>query len=114
MIDFGSVVQGYTQPAAQTITILNTGTGSITLNALPTVANYTLTPGPNWTTAIPEGQSRTFTIRPNAGLTAGAYNATITINGSNATSATVNTTFNVTSNPNPNPGLPGDFGSGNL
>jgi len=108
-IDFRSVVQGYTQPAAQTITVTNTGTGSITLNTLPAVPNYTLTPGANWTTAIAAGQSRTFTLRPLGSLTAANYDRTITITGSNGTTSTVNTTFSVTSNPNPNPGLPPDL-----
>ena len=94
-ISFGSLQSPYTQPAAQTVTVTNTGTGSVTLNALPTVANWTLTPGANWTTAMAAGQTRTFTIRPNAGLAAGTYNPTITISGSNGASATVRASFTV-------------------
>ena len=96
-LDFGTLQTGYTpQPAAQTVTITNTGNTNVTLNALPTVANYTLTPGANWTTAMQPNQTRTFTVRPNAGLAAGTYNRTINVTGSNNTSVSVNANFAVT------------------
>jgi len=96
---FGSLAFGYAQPTATTVTITNTGTGSVTLTALSTITGYTLTQGANWTTAFTSGQTRTFTVRPNAGLSVGTYNPTITIRGSGASSgatATVTPAFSVT------------------
>ena len=94
---FGSLAIGYTQPAAQTVTITNTGTGAVTLNALPAVSNYTLTALS--TTSLAAGATAIFTIRPNAGLTAGTYNPTFDVTGSNSVSATINPTFTVTNVP---------------
>jgi hypothetical protein len=93
---FGSLAVGYTQPAVQTVTVRNTGTGNVTLNALPSVANYTLVQGANWTTAMAPDATRTFTISPNASLAAGSYNRTVTITGSGGASASINPTFTVT------------------
>jgi hypothetical protein len=94
-LDFGFLEDGYTQPAEQTVTITNTGIEDVTLDALPTVANYTLTPGANWTTAMTKGETRTFTVRPNAELTAGVYNPMITITGNDNTSTAVIANFRV-------------------
>ncbi|MCL2098669.1 MAG: leucine-rich repeat protein [Bacteroidales bacterium] len=94
---FGSLVEGYTQPAAQTVTITNTGSGTITLNALPTVSNYMLTALS--TTSLAAGATATFTIRPEAGLTEGSYNPTFDVTGSNSVSVTISPTFEVTAVP---------------
>jgi len=91
---FGSLTVGYTQPAAQTVTVTNTGSGAVTLNALPSVANYTLTALS--TTNLAAGGTATFTIRPNAGLAAGTYNRTFTVAGSNGVNASVTVSFEVT------------------
>jgi len=96
---FGSHQFGYAQRPAQTITITNTGTGSITLNALPSVPNWTLVQGVNWSTPLAAGQTRTFTIRPNDFLSAGIYNPVITITGSGGTSVQIRPTFTVTTIP---------------
>jgi hypothetical protein len=93
--DFGTHTLGYANRPTQTITIRNIGTQPITLNALPNIPNWTLTPSSNWTTAMTANQTRTFTIRPNHGLAAGAYNPTIIITGSNNTSAQIRPTFTV-------------------
>ena len=95
-VNFGSMIVGYAQPAEQTVTITNNGAESVTLNALPAVANYTLTPGANWTTAMAPGATRTFTIRLNAGLAIGTYNPRITITGSNDVSVAVTPNATVT------------------
>jgi hypothetical protein len=93
--DFGSLGVGYAQPDAQTITIMNTGSQSITLSALPTVANWTLTPGANWLTPMATGDTRTFTIRPNSGLAPGTYNPMITIAGSGGARVEIRPTLTV-------------------
>ena len=91
---FGTLQSPYTQPAAQTVTITNTSTGAITLNALPAVANYTLTALTS--TNLAAGGTATFTIRPVAGLAAGTYNPTLNITGSNGVGVAVSPTFTVT------------------
>ena len=94
---FGTLQSPYTQPAAQTVTITNTGTGDVTLDALPTVANYTLTAisGFGGATFGPT-KVASFTIRPVAGLPAGTYNPTFNITGSNGVSVAISPTFTVT------------------
>ena len=92
-LNFGSLPQGYTQPAEQTVTVKNTGNSAVTLNALPSVDNYTLTALS--TTTLAPNATATFTVRPNTGLATGTYNRTISISGSNGASASVNTTFSV-------------------
>ncbi|MDR2586086.1 MAG: choice-of-anchor D domain-containing protein, partial [Prevotellaceae bacterium] len=93
---FGSLVAGYVQPEAQTVTISNTGTGPVTLST-PTAANYTIT-APTPATIAP-GATATFTVRPNAGLTAGTFDAVINVTGSEGTSALVGVSFEVTAVP---------------
>jgi alpha-tubulin suppressor-like RCC1 family protein len=94
-VDFGSITVGYSQRSARTVTITNISSTDITLNALPQIPNWTLTADADWTEPVATGAARTFTIRPNNGLTQGNYNVTITINGSNNTSVTIRTTFSV-------------------
>ena len=94
-LNFGSEAVGYTQRQAQTVTITNTGNQNVTLNQLPTVTNWTLTPGANWTTAMAPGQTRSFTVMPNNGLGAGTYNPIINITGSGGALAQIQTTFTV-------------------
>jgi len=96
---FGSLQAGHTQPAAQTVTISNVGNENITLNALPNVPNWTLAAAANWTTAMGPGATRTFTVRPNAGLAAGNHAPTINITGSGGASATIQPTFTVVAAP---------------
>jgi len=93
---FGSLQIPYTQPAAQTVTVTNTGTGAITLTQ-PTAANYVI--GTLSATNLAAGATATFTVRPKAGLAAGTYNETINISGSNSVAATVSASFTVTSAP---------------
>jgi hypothetical protein len=94
--DYGISGDPYIPPSLQTVTITNTGTGSITLSQ-PTSTNYDI--GPLSTTSLPiNGSTATFTVRPKAGLAAGVYNETITINGNSgasAASATVSAIFSV-------------------
>ena len=92
-IDFGSVQAPYTQPVARTVTVTNTGTGSVTLTR-PTATNYDI--GALSTTTLASNATSTFTIRPKANLPAGTYNETITISGGNGASATVSASFAVT------------------
>jgi len=96
---FGTLAVGYTQPAARTITIRNTGNQATTLDALPSIPNWTLTPGANWTLAFAANGTRTFTIQPNAGLAAGTYSPVITITDNNGASVQVQPVFTVIAPP---------------
>ena len=91
-LPFGSAYTSYAQPTAQTVTITNTGNQSITLTQ-PTATNYdvsTLT-----TTTLAAGDTATFTVKPKTGLSVGAHNETITVSGTNSTSASVVAAFTV-------------------
>ena len=98
-LDFGSKTVGYTEaPAAQEVTITNTGNQTVTIN-LPAGANYTITAGEgfaNGTATLAPNETAAFTVQPNTGLTAGDYSETLTISGSDGTSANVQLSFAVT------------------
>ena len=97
-LDFGSAAEGYTTaPAAQTVTVTNTGNQNVTV-ALPTSTNYIITAGTGFTSntanLTPSGTA-TFTVQPNTGLAVGDYSGMLTISGSNSTSASVELSFEV-------------------
>ena len=96
-LDFGSVNVGYeTAPAAQTVTITNTGNQSVTLSQ-PTAENYEIGTLTN-TTLIP-GAAATFTVQPKTGLGVGTYSETITVSGSDGASASLTASFAVSAIP---------------
>ena len=97
-LNFGSKTVDYTEaPAAQTVTLTNTGNQNVTVN-LPTSTNYIITGGDGFTndtaTLTPNGTAN-FTVQPKTGLGAGDYSETLTISGSNSTSVSVNLSFEV-------------------
>ena len=93
-LDFGSAMEGYSSaPAAQTVTITNTGNQTITLNQ-PTATDFNI--GTLSTTDLAAGGTATFTVQPKTGLTAGNHSETLTISGSNGASAQVAISFTVT------------------
>ncbi|MCL2727282.1 MAG: SUMF1/EgtB/PvdO family nonheme iron enzyme [Bacteroidales bacterium] len=93
-LNFGSLQTGYTQPAAQTVTITNTGNQTITNLTRTTLTGYIL--GTLSTTSIAPNATATFTVHPNFSLTHGTHNGTITISGSNGARTTVSVSFTVT------------------
>lgn len=100
-LDFGTVDIGYTQPAAQPVTITNTGNQELTVT-LPTSENYTISgSGEGWSDGsitLTTGAAATFTVQPNAGLGTGTYDETLTVtgtNGGNSAQASVSLTFTV-------------------
>ena len=91
---FASQTAGYSAaPAAQTVTITNTGSEVITLTP-PTATNYTI--GALSTTNLAVSGTATFTVQPKTGLAVGVYNETIYITGSSEASASVSAQFTVT------------------
>lgn len=93
-LDFGSATEGYSSaPAAQTVTITNTGNQTITLNQ-PTATDFNI--GTLSTTDLAAGGTATFTVQPKPGLAAGSHNETLTISGTKDTSASVTLAFTVT------------------
>ena len=99
LTSFGSLEAGYTTlPTAQTVTVTNTGSGSVTLNQ-PSATDYII--GTLSTTNLAPGESTTFTVQPKAGLSVGNHDATITVTGSIGANATVNASFAVTDTTTP-------------
>jgi len=99
---FTSIAAGYAaadRPAAQTFTVSNTGTvatGAMTV-ALSgaNAASFTLSATSLASLAVGD-VTRTFTVRPNAGLAAGTYTATVTVSGTGFTAITRTVSFTVT------------------
>ena len=104
-LDFGSAYTGYGQPAAQTVTLTNTGNQQVTVT-LPTANDFIITAGTGFTdgsAAIKPGETATFTVQPKAGLSAGTYSDTITVSGTNNATSAITASFTVTSRPSYNP-----------
>lgn len=97
-LTFGSKTVGYTQaPAAQTVTLTNTGNQAVTVT-LPTSEKYTITAGEGFTgnsTTLVASATATFTVQPITGLGVGNYSETLTISGSNGAGAQVALSFSV-------------------
>ena len=91
-LDFGSVYTGYAQPAAQTVTLTNTGNQSVTL-VQPTAENFEI--GKLSETTLEPNASATFTIQPKDNLPRGSYSEQITITGDNNVSETLTASFTV-------------------
>ena len=100
-LNFGSIYDDQAAPAAQTVTITNTGNRNVTVN-LPTSTNYTITAGTdftNGTATLDPDKTATFTVQPKAGLAAGSYEENLTISGTGGTSASVALRFSVRERP---------------
>lgn len=97
-LNFESKTVGYTEaPAAQTVTITNTGNQTVTVT-LPTSTNYTITAGTgfaNGTATLAPNGTAEFTVRPVTGLDADSHSETLTISSNHTTSAEVSLAFTV-------------------
>ncbi|MCI8464545.1 MAG: hypothetical protein HFI63_01615 [Lachnospiraceae bacterium] len=79
-LDFGRVMEGYTQPTARTVAIENTGDQKITLAAsVSAKADSNFAIGPLSEASLAPGATATFTVRPKADLPVGKYEETITL-----------------------------------
>ena len=104
-LDFGSAYTGYTQPAAQTVTLTNTGNQQVTVT-LPTANDFITTAGTGFTdgsAAIKPGETATFTVQPKAGLSVGTYSENIKVTGTEGAAVTIPASFTVKSRPSYNP-----------
>ena len=96
-LDFGTAQLGYTQPAAQTVTITNTGNQQVTVK-LPIATNFDIAAGKgfeNGSATIEPNGTATFTVQPKAGLAVGQYAEELTINNTNAGEVKLSVTFTV-------------------
>ena len=100
-LDFGSAYTGYTQPAAQTVTVENTGNQPVILTQPSSTDNFEV--GALSTTTLAAGETATFTVQPKAGLAAGTYNETIEVTGTEGAAVTIPASFTVKSRPSYNP-----------
>ena len=98
-IQFGSILYGYTQPAAQTLTIRNTGTGAATVSGIAmnntTAFDLTYDLASINPIAATNGTAL-FTVQPKTGLTAGTYESTITVHYDDGRTAEATVTLTVT------------------
>ena len=92
-LDFGSVYTGYTQPAAQTVTITNSGNQPLTLTQPAYTSSFVV--GPLSTTSLPVNGTATFTVQPKAGLAEGTYSENITVSSSEGATVTIPASFTV-------------------
>ena len=96
-LNFGSVYTGYAQPAAQTVTLTNTGNQPVTLTQPASASSFEV--GTLSKTKLAAGETATFTVQPKAGLSAGTYSDTITVSGTNNATSSIIASFTVKSQP---------------
>ena len=98
-LNFGSVTEGYTAaPAAQTVTVTNTGNQTVTLNQ-PTAQNYEI--GTLSKTVLAPNDTATFTVQPKAALPVGNYQEVVSVSGTDNASTSVTLDFVVAAKPAP-------------
>lgn len=90
---FGALEEGYEAPAAQVVTLTNTGTGSLSL--LQPTANHFTVGALSALTLAPQGMA-SFTITPKTALTAGVYSETIAVCTSQGVSVSIEVNMLVT------------------
>ena len=99
---FDPVTEGYSQPAAKSLTITNSGNTAATISDVTVNnTNFIITDGE--TTVSANGTNSTYTIQPVAGLAAGSYTATITVTYDNGATATAEVSFTVNEESTPDP-----------
>ena len=92
-LDFGSVYTGYAQPAAQTVTITNTGNQTLNLNQPASTTSFEV--GTLSKTKLAPGEKATFTVQPKAGLAAGVYREEIQVSDSGNATLSIPVSFSV-------------------
>ena len=92
-LNFGSVYTGYAQPAAQTVTVENTGNQTLTLTQPASTGSFEV--GSLSKSELTAGEKATFTVQPKAGLAVGTYSENITVTGTNIAPLSITVTFTV-------------------
>ena len=102
---FAEVTEGYAQPAEQPLTITNSGNiaGNISSVALSDETAFALNKTDGATIAAGTTDNTTYTIQPAAGLSAGTYEATVTVTYSENITVTTAVSFTVQPAPEPTP-----------
>ena len=91
-LNFGSITEGEERPAAQTVTVKNTGNQRVTL-VQPTAENFEI--GKLSETTLEPDETASFTIQPKDNLPRGSYSEQIAISNTNGEKATITATFTV-------------------
>ncbi len=92
-LDFGEAYTGYTQPAAKTVTITNTGNQPLTLEKPASTNSFEV--GTLSDTQLAPDEKATFTVQPKAGLAVGTYSENITVSGTDGATVTIPASFTV-------------------
>ena len=101
VLNFGSAYTGYAQPAAKIVTVKNTGNQPVALNQPSSTNSFEV--GTLSKTSLPVNGTATFTVQTKAGLSAGTYNETIEVTGTEGAAVTIPASFTVKSRPSYNP-----------
>lgn len=91
--DFGSVYTGYDRPAAQTVTVTNTGNQTLNLEQPASTNSFDV--GNLSKTKLAPGGKATFTVQPKAGLAAGVYREEIQVSDSGNVTLSIPVSFSV-------------------
>lgn len=92
-LNFGSVYTGYAQPAAQTVTVENTGNQTLTLTQPASTGSFGV--GSLSKSELAPGEKATITVQPKAGLAVGTYSEDIAVSGSEGATVTITASFTV-------------------
>ena len=94
---FEEVKDDYIQPAAQMLTITNSGNSSATIQSVTVSGSaFTIAGGGDKTVAANGGTNWSYTVQPNAGLAAGTYTETVTVTYNGGATAAAQVSFQVT------------------
>ena len=91
-LDFGSITEGEERPAAQNVTITNSGNQTVTLKQ-PTANNFEITTSDSLTLA--PNATASFTIQPKDKLPRGSYSEQIVVSNTNDEKVIITATFTI-------------------
>ena len=97
-LDFGTVKTGYTQPAAKTVTLKNTGNETVSVTGIQSAENSNYIITGNLPPGIGPRETADFTVQPKEALAEGTYNEAVTILGSDDTKSELQLKFSVIKN----------------